>query len=166
MKVTLSDVMTRIRFSKAVGEDIKPHPPLGKVVKDVRAATTHLQSLGFIYTDVKADNIMWDAAVNGSPGRWRLIDFSECYAPGTRFSHAVNGTPGWMDPDATVVTVELLETMLLKLEEYVQTGLEPLPSWTTREKRDVNFRRNVARAIAKKEARAKVEAEAKAKAEA
>lgn len=153
LSVTLDEVLSKNRFDHAVGREISSYPPLDNVIANIRSATTHLQSLGYLYMDFKGANIMWDPTPdNETSGRWCLIDFSECYVPGTRFKHGINGTPGWMDDDATVVTVELLASLHEKLEEYVLTGLEPLPLGTTREEEDANFRLNVAGDIAHKQA--------------
>lgn len=151
LDVTLAEVVLKVLFDRAVGRELRPHPPLDNVISDIRSAIAHLQLLGYLYTDVKGHNVMWDPTAR----HWCLIDFSECYSPGTRFTHGVSGTPGWIDPDARVVTVELVESMLVKLEEYVRTGLEPLPREITRDEHNANFDRNVATAIAVKAAVAK-----------
>lgn len=88
-------------------------------IRDIRSALNHIRSLGVLYIDLKPDNIMW----NGE--RWCLIDCSECFAAGTTFRHCF-GTPGWMDPDARVVSDALIDTLVDNLEKYVRTSL---PDW-------------------------------------
>lgn len=163
MDLPLDRVVSPINFDRAVGNDERPHPPLDHVVRDIRNATAHLHSLGFLYMDIKPANIMWKAtAEDASAGRWCLIDFSECYAPGTTFTHGVPGTPGRTDDDARVVTDGLLESMLAKLALYIKTGLEPSTSGDSINQLQINFDRNVAKAIAAKVAKGELKAKAEA----
>lgn len=160
LPVTLTKVFRDIAWRRAVGEEVRPHPPLESVVDDIRAAIQHLRSLGLVYVDVKGSNIMW----NDASRRWCLIDFAHCYAPGTQFTNAVPGTPGWWDPDTKVVSETLVESMLKKLETYVLTGERPRdPSNAAQgEMMDTNFKRNVGRYIDRRDAQAKAKLESEA----
>lgn len=94
------------------------------VMSGVRPALDHLRSLGFVYLDIKTENIMWawDEAREGEPktGRWCLIDFGDVYPPGKVFEHPP-GTYGW-NSDEGGVAEDLLEISLGYLTTYLKTG--------------------------------------------
>jgi hypothetical protein len=90
-------------------------------MRDIRAGVKHLLSIGLVYLDISPRNIMWDE----DNENWVLIDLSECYAPGTVFYDEIPGTPRWKDVHAQVADESVLEPMLAKLENYVNTGKLP-----------------------------------------
>lgn len=84
--------------------------------------------MGYIYTDIKPDNIMWRRPTSsGAEGTWCLIDFGHCVLPGTEGYH---GTEGSVDRKFRTVTDDMTEDTLPRLKHYIETGERaPKPQW-------------------------------------
>jgi hypothetical protein len=103
------------------------------VMRDVRAAMAHIRARGLIYVDIKPSNIMWRAHADThsdhkdeAGGEWCLIDFSECFPPGFVMNQQF-GSRGWVDTKARVVTDEVMEAALERLEAFARKGKMPSP---------------------------------------
>lgn len=87
------------------------------VLTEVCAAINHIRSLGYVYTDLHACNVMWRPATDDTPGAWCLIDFEHCYP--------VDDIKG-VKPQKGKTTLELVDDRtehdLNSLQDYIYTG--------------------------------------------
>jgi serine/threonine protein kinase len=94
-------------------EDVPRPIDIDTCMRGIRAALTHLHSLGFAHNDINPTNI----AIDGDD-KLKLLDFGSCRRFGEDLIWA--GTHGWIDKDCTTSAQSHDELAADKIEAWLQ----------------------------------------------
>ncbi|WOO85818.1 uncharacterized protein LOC62_07G009304 [Vanrija pseudolonga] len=130
LNVTLQDAIEDGRLIRRN----KPNP--FAVMRDVRQGLMYLRSLGYLYTDLDASNVMWriDPTEEHPHGNWCLVDFAECYKEDQRLDWDL-GVGGGIPIGSQYVPASHIGRSLARLRHHIYCGVE-LPydsSWPGQE---------------------------------